>query len=65
MKFWSDLVTSFEETLTFVNDMSDFVVFLSDAFGTVPTIFIIFFSLALLFGIAFGFFHLIIEIVVH
>lgn len=62
---YSNIIDSFKECFVFINDMANFVVFLADALGTVPAVFIVFFSLALLLGVAFGFFHLIVEIVVH
>lgn len=61
----SELLNIFKEVYTFVDEMTDFVVFLADGFASVPSIFIILFSLALVLAIAFGFFHLIITIVTH
>ena len=61
----SELLNIFKEVYIFVDEMTNFVVFLADGFSTVPAIFIVLFSLALVFAIAFGFFHLIVVIVTH
>ena len=61
----NDLLTIFKEVYVFIDDMTDFITFLAEGFSTVPTVFIILFSLTLVFAIAFGFFHLIVTIVTH